>query len=120
MTEGSLEVKLPTTWRDGKAEVGRVREETERRREEERRKSEKKEDAGARKGVKVAILLPISFFPELNLQDCILLHGGHTNAGSSADGGKKRPRKAIRKYSVPCHHHKSPAHLLEACAVGNK
>ena len=25
--EGSLEVKLPTIWRDGKAEVGRVREE---------------------------------------------------------------------------------------------
>jgi hypothetical protein len=27
MIEGSLGVKLPTTWRDGKAEVGRVREE---------------------------------------------------------------------------------------------
>ena len=25
--EGSLEVKLPTKWRDGEAEVGRVREE---------------------------------------------------------------------------------------------
>ena len=25
--EGSLEVKLPTIWRDGKAEMGRVREE---------------------------------------------------------------------------------------------
>jgi hypothetical protein len=25
--EGSLEVKFPTIWRDGKAEVGRVREE---------------------------------------------------------------------------------------------
>jgi hypothetical protein len=34
-TEGSLEVKLPTTWRDGKAEVGTVREE--KRREEARR-----------------------------------------------------------------------------------
>ena len=45
--EGSLEVKLPTIWalgKDGKAEVGRVREETKR--------SEKKEDAGARKGRK--------------------------------------------------------------------
>ena len=29
--EGSLEVKLPTTWTDGKAEVGRVREEKRRR-----------------------------------------------------------------------------------------
>jgi len=29
--EGSLEVKLPTTWTDGKAEVGRVREEKSRR-----------------------------------------------------------------------------------------
>ena len=55
--EGSLEVQLPTIWTDGKAEVGTVREE--KRREEERRsgkrKSEKKEDAGARKGGKVAI-----------------------------------------------------------------
>ena len=25
--EGSLEIKLPTKWKDGKAEVGRVREE---------------------------------------------------------------------------------------------
>ena len=31
MTEGSLEVKLPTKWTDGKAEVGRVREEKGRR-----------------------------------------------------------------------------------------
>ena len=55
MSEGSLEVKLPTIWTDGKAEVGRV---TEERREEERRsekrKSQKKEDVGARKGRKVA------------------------------------------------------------------
>ena len=29
--EGSLEVKLPTIWRDGKAEVGTVREEKSRR-----------------------------------------------------------------------------------------
>ena len=74
--EGSLEVKLPTIWTDGKAEVGRVREEKRRRaqsreesraekraeqtgeqrseesREESRaqkRKSQKKEDACARK-----------------------------------------------------------------------
>ena len=54
--EGSLEVKLPTIRTDGEAEVGRVREE--KRREEERRsekrKSQKKEDAGVRKGGKVA------------------------------------------------------------------
>ena len=31
MAEGSLEVKLPTIWTDGKAEVGRVREEKRRR-----------------------------------------------------------------------------------------
>ena len=30
MIEGSLEVKLPTIWTDGKAEVGRVREEKKR------------------------------------------------------------------------------------------
>jgi len=56
MIEGNLEVKLPTIWTDGKAEVGRVREE--KRKEEERRsekrKSQKKEDAGVRKGRKVA------------------------------------------------------------------
>ena len=52
--EGSLEVKLPTIWTDEK----QSREESERReRSEERRekrKSQKKEDAGARKGRKVA------------------------------------------------------------------
>ena len=44
IVEGSLEVELPTIW-TGKAKVGRVREE---------RKRQKKEDAGARKGRKVA------------------------------------------------------------------
>ena len=56
MIGGSLEVKLPTKWTDGKAEVGRVR--GEKRREEERRsekrKSQRKEDAGARKSRKIA------------------------------------------------------------------
>ena len=58
IVEGSLDVKLPTIWTDGKAEVGRVREEKRRREEErrsEKRKSQLKEDAGARKGRKVAI-----------------------------------------------------------------
>ena len=55
MIEGSLEVKLPTIWRDGKAEVGRVREEKKEARRSERRTSEKKEAAGARKGRKVTI-----------------------------------------------------------------
>ena len=57
MIKGSLELKLPTIWTDGKAKVGRVREE--KRREEERRsekrKSQRKEDAGARKSRKHAI-----------------------------------------------------------------
>ena len=76
IAKGSLDVKLPT-WTDGKAEMGRDREEKrreekrreekrreERRKEEERRKkkknkkekrkSQKKEDPGARKGRKVA------------------------------------------------------------------
>ena len=52
--EGSLEVKLPTIWTNEKQRW----EESEKRREEERRsekrKSQKKEDAGARKGRKVA------------------------------------------------------------------
>ena len=52
--EEKIEVKLPTVWTDGKAEVGRVREEKEsvERRSEE--KSQKKGDAGALKGRKVA------------------------------------------------------------------
>ena len=64
MIKGSLELKLPTIWTDGKAKVGRVREE--KRREEERRsekrKSQRKEDAGARKSRKHAIhcVFPIS------------------------------------------------------------
>ena len=45
--KGSLEVKLPTMWTDGKAEVGRVREERAEERRSEKRKSQKKEDAGA-------------------------------------------------------------------------
>ena len=52
-----LKVKLPTIWTDGKAEVGRIREEKGRR---EKRKSKKKEDAGARKGKKLRNTV---FFP---------------------------------------------------------
>jgi len=47
VTEGSLEVKLPTIWTDGRAEVGRVREEKRRRkkiREEERRRKKIREE----------------------------------------------------------------------------
>ena len=47
MFRRSLEVKFSTICTDGRAEVRRVR--------EEKRKREKKEDAGARKGRKVAI-----------------------------------------------------------------
>jgi hypothetical protein len=39
IAKGSLEVKLPTIWTDGKAEVGRVREE-ERKREKIREEKE--------------------------------------------------------------------------------
>ena len=45
VVEGSLEVKLPTIWRDEKA-VSREK--------SQERKDQKKEDAGARKGRKVA------------------------------------------------------------------
>jgi len=57
IAEGSFEVKLPTIWTDGKAEVGRVREgkRREEKRRSEKRKSQKKEDAAARKRRKVAI-----------------------------------------------------------------
>ena len=42
-TAGSLEVKLPTMWTEGKAEVGRVREEKKRRREKIREEKESEE-----------------------------------------------------------------------------
>ena len=51
--EGSLEVKLPTIWRDEKA-VSREK--------SQKRKDQKKEDAGARKGRKVAKLCVFSWF----------------------------------------------------------
>ena len=57
LVEGNLEVKLPTLWTDGKAEVGRVREEKGRRkkiREEKESEEEEEEDGGARKGRNVA------------------------------------------------------------------
>ena len=38
LTEGSLEVKLPTIWTDGKAEVARVREEGEEQKREDQRR----------------------------------------------------------------------------------
>ena len=50
LVEGSLEVKLPTICRDGKAEVRRVREEKSRSEKIRDGESQKKEDAGARKG----------------------------------------------------------------------
>ena len=51
----SLEVKLPTICRDGKAEVGRVSEEKSRSEKIRDGESQKKEDAGVWKGRKVAI-----------------------------------------------------------------
>ena len=49
--EGSLEVKLPTTWTDGKAEVGRVseekpRSETSREKKVRRKKMQVREKVG--------------------------------------------------------------------------
>ena len=45
--EGSLEVKLPTIWTDGEAEVRRVREEQ--KREDQRREKGQRKDAGRAK-----------------------------------------------------------------------
>ena len=53
IVEGSLEVKLPTTWRD---------EEAVSREKSQKRKDQKKEDAGARKGRKVAKHCVFSWF----------------------------------------------------------
>ena len=41
LVEGNLDVKFPTIWTDGKAEVGRIREEKERRAEKGRVKTKK-------------------------------------------------------------------------------
>ena len=55
MIEGSLEVKLPTIWTDGKAQPGRSSDMDKVIREKIRDgESHKREDAGARKGRKVA------------------------------------------------------------------
>ena len=56
--EGSLQVKLPTIWTDEKQRW----EESEKRREEKRSENQKKEDAGARKGRKVAKHCVFSWF----------------------------------------------------------
>ena len=57
LIEGSLEVKLPTIWTDGKAEVGRVREEKRRERRKKIRAEKEPEERRCRcaKGRKVAI-----------------------------------------------------------------
>ena len=55
MFEGSLEAKLPTIWTDGKAQPGRSSDMEKVRREKIRDgESQTREDAGARKGRKVA------------------------------------------------------------------
>ena len=54
MSQGSLEVKLPTIWIDGNR-GGRSQRGEEKKREDQRRESQKKEDAGARKGRKVPV-----------------------------------------------------------------
>ena len=55
VTEGSLEVKLPTICRDGKAEAGRVREDKSRSEKIRDGESQGGEDAGARNGREVVI-----------------------------------------------------------------
>ena len=62
--EGSLEVKLPTIWTDGKAEVGRVREEKrreEKKREDQRRERARRHKMQAREKVEKSRFL--TFFP---------------------------------------------------------
>ena len=66
MIEGSLEVEPPTILTDGKAEVGRVREEKERRERSEKRRSQEKEDAVREKVEKsrLAVFFPRFVAPE--------------------------------------------------------
>ena len=65
--EGSLQVKLPTIWTDGKAQPGRSSEGEKVRREKIREgESQKKEDPGARTGRRVAkhSVFQLFVFPE--------------------------------------------------------
>ena len=55
MIEGSLEVKLPTIWTDGKAEVGRVREEKRRREKIREKRGSEERRCRCAKGRKVVI-----------------------------------------------------------------
>ena len=55
LVKGSLEAKLPTICRDGKAEVGSVRTEKSRSEKIRNGESQKREDASPRKGRKVVI-----------------------------------------------------------------
>ena len=55
IVEGSLEVKLPTICRDGKAKVGRAREEKSRSEKIRDGESQKRQDAGARISREVVI-----------------------------------------------------------------
>ena len=83
MTEGSLEVKLPTICRDAKAEVGRVSEEKSRSEKIRWRKS----NAGARKGREVA---NHAFFP------MICGSGGSKSNLAKAAGAEPAGRKIVR------------------------
>ena len=49
MIEGNLEVKPPTIWTDGKAEVGRVRGRKSQRREEKKREVQRRESVRRKK-----------------------------------------------------------------------
>jgi ketol-acid reductoisomerase len=58
--EGTFEVKLPTIWANGKAEVGRVREETRRKKIRKEKEAEKRRCRCAEKVVKSRFTV---FFP---------------------------------------------------------
>jgi hypothetical protein len=47
LSEGSLEIKLPTIWTNGQAELGKVREEKRRSKKIREEKESKKEEAGS-------------------------------------------------------------------------
>ena len=90
MIEGSLAVKLPTRWTDGKAEVGRVREEKKRSEKiREAINSEKKEDAGARKDRKVTIH---SVFP--------MICGSRGSKSNLAKAAGAEPSGQMRRWKV--------------------
>ena len=90
--EGSLEVKLPTIWTDGKAEVGRVKQEQKRKWEDKRRERERRKKMQVRE--KVGKSRFTAFFQWFVAQEGRKV--GSLNSGCGASRPDKRWKTACR------------------------